>query len=69
MALTLQRRVGESIILTMADGTEVRVKVHKIFQGKVKLQFHTSDEVAIWREELFERVRDADHVADADKTS
>ena len=50
--LVLARRQRESILMTLKDGTLVKMTVDRIERGKVFLRFEAPKEVAIWRAEI-----------------
>ena len=51
--LILTRKVGESIIL----GDAVKVKVVAIEGGQIKLGFEAPNEIAIFREEVIDKIK------------
>ena len=57
--LVLGRRSQESVVVGTAGNLEevVRVTVVDICGGRVRLGFEANDDVAIYREEIWERVR------------
>lgn len=50
--LTLTRRPGEAVILTLPDQTRIVVELREISGQQARLTFHAPDEVRILREEL-----------------
>ena len=57
--LVLARKSNESVVVGAADNLQevVRVTVVEVRGGTVKLGFRADDDVAIHREEVWERVR------------
>ena len=57
--LVLGRKSQESVVIRTADKLQemLRVTVVEICGGRVKLGFEADDDVAIYREEVWERVR------------
>jgi carbon storage regulator CsrA len=57
--LVLGRKSQESVVVGTADNLQemLRVTVVGISGGRVKLGFKAGDDVAIYREEVWERVR------------
>ena len=57
--LVLARKCEESVVIGAADDLNevVRVTVVEVRGGTVKLGFQADDDVAIYREEVWERVR------------
>ena len=54
--LTLSRKAGERVVLTLPDGREIWVGVVTVkANGSVRLGFTAPDDVEIWREELLAR--------------
>lgn len=55
MAITLTRRLGESVIIQTPQGELVEVEVAEIRRGQVRLRTHTRDpDTRVWRNEVFE---------------
>lgn len=54
--LVLSRKIHEGIIVTMADGSRITVRVIDIQRGKVRLGFSAAPEITINREEVEERI-------------
>lgn len=52
--LVLEREYGETVYLDLPDGSEIRVMVVGIKNGKVRLGFEAKPEVRIMRAELVE---------------
>ena len=51
--LTLSRKAGERVLLTLPDGQEIWVSVVTVkATGSVRLAFDAPPDVDIWREEL-----------------
>jgi carbon storage regulator len=57
--IVLSRKNRESVVIGAADGMQklVRVTVLEVCGGTVKLGFEAEDDVAVYREEVWERVR------------
>ena len=57
--LVLSRKSKESVVIGAADDLQelVRVTVLEVRGGTVKLGFAADDDVAVYREEVWERVR------------
>jgi carbon storage regulator len=57
--LILSRKSKESVVIGAADDMQelVRVTVLEVSGGTVKLGFEADDDVAVYREEVWERVR------------
>jgi carbon storage regulator CsrA len=53
--LVLARKTGETVIVTLPDGREMRVVVVDIDRNKIRLGFTAPDDVKIMREELVRR--------------
>lgn len=50
--LTLSRKTGESIVLTLPDYSEIEVYINQVDRGQVKLSLDADRFVAIVRSEL-----------------
>ena len=55
--LTLSRKRGESVVLTLPDGSTIRVTVAHLGDYQTRLAFEAPPEVRIMREELLTRGR------------
>jgi carbon storage regulator CsrA len=57
--LVLSRKSKEAVVIGAADDMQelVRVTVLEVRRGTVKLGFQADDDVAVYREEVWERVR------------
>lgn len=53
--LVLNRRLSESLVITLPDGRTVKVTVTSIADGKVRLGIEADRDVGIWRSELLDR--------------
>ncbi len=57
--LVLSRKEGDSLLI----GPDVRITVVSLGPGQVRLAIEAPDEVAIYREELYERIARANREA------
>ena len=57
--LILSRRAGESIYI----GDNIRVSVLKIQGSQIKLGFEVPENVGVYREEVYNRIREQNHKA------
>lgn len=55
--LVLTRRTGESLFVTLTDGSVVEVFVASVRGNSVRLSIKAPRHVQIWREEVAERIR------------
>lgn len=58
--LVLTRKCQQTVVVTGADGVSVMLKVIVlgIDNGKVRLGFEAADDVPVYRQEVWERIRD-----------
>jgi carbon storage regulator len=58
--LVLTRKCQQTVIVSGADGISILLKVTVlgIDNGKVRLGFEASDDVPVYRQEVWERIRD-----------
>jgi carbon storage regulator len=55
--LILTRRVGETIVITGADGTEIRVTVLGVHGNQVRIGTAAPKNVTVHREEIHQRIQ------------
>ena len=57
--LVLSRKIEESIVIGEEDGAIplLRITVLDVVNGKVKLGFEADDDVSVFREEVWNRIR------------
>ena len=57
--LVLSRKVDESIVIAEEDGTSVMLTITVLDagNGKVKLGFEADDDIAVFRQEVWNRIR------------
>lgn len=54
--LSLTRKTGESIMI----GDDVKIVITGIMNGHVQMAFHAPDDVAIWRQEIYDKMNKKD---------
>lgn len=57
--LVLTRKVGERVVIRLADGRLVTVEVLEIDRGRVRLDLSAPREIVIHREEVWLRIQEA----------
>jgi carbon storage regulator len=57
--LVLSRKIEESIVIGEEDGTNqfLKITVLDVGNGKVKLGFEADDDVSVFRQEVWNRIR------------
>ena len=56
--LILTRRIGETIIIELPSGEQIRVLVQGVKGNQVRISTQAPDEIHIMREELLENILD-----------